>query len=116
MTLDIGGTTSNLHEPNQNFLFFTSSKLPARHSAYAKAKVGVKDNWNVQPGVFFQNQKKANQVLINAIAEVRFSEKKDFGVGFGAGYRVIDNDAAIAYLSSIFQVSKKPLNPRVLSN
>ena len=72
-TLDIGGTTSNLHQPNQNFLFFTSSKLPSRHSAYAKAKVGIKDNWNVQPGVFFQNQKKANQVLINANIEI---EKK----------------------------------------
>jgi type IX secretion system PorP/SprF family membrane protein len=102
-TLDIGGTTSNLHQPNQNFLFFTSSKLPSRHSAYAKAKVGIKDNWNVQPGVFFQNQKKANQVLINAIAEVRFSEKKDFGLGFGAGYRAIDNDAAIAYLSFLYK-------------
>ena len=102
-TLDIGGSTSNLHQPNQNFLFFTSSKLPARHSAYAKAKVAIKDNWNVQPGVFFQNQKKANQVLVNAIAEVRFSEKKDFGVGFGAGYRAIGNDAAIAYLSFLYK-------------
>jgi type IX secretion system PorP/SprF family membrane protein len=102
-TLDIGGTTSNLHQPNQNFLYFTSSKLPSRHSAYAKAKVGIKDNWNVQPGVFFQNQKKANQLLVNAIAEVRFSEKKDFGVGFGAGYRAIGNDAAIAYLSFLYK-------------
>ncbi len=102
-TLDIGGSTSNLHQPNQNFLFFTSSKLPARHSAYAKAKVAIKDNWNVQPGVFFQNQKKANQVLVNAIAEVRFSEKKDFGLGFGAGYRAIGNDAAIAYLSFLYK-------------
>jgi type IX secretion system PorP/SprF family membrane protein len=102
-TLDIGGSTSNLHQPNQNFLYFTSSKLPARHSAYAKAKVAIKDNWNVQPGVFFQNQKKANQVLVNAIAEVRFSEKKDFGVGFGAGYRAIGNDAAIAYLSFLYK-------------
>lgn len=102
-TLDIGGTTSNLHQPNQNFLFFTSSKLPARHSAYAKAKVAIKDNWNVQPGIFFQNQKKANQVLVNAIAEVRFSEKKDFGLGFGAGYRAIGNDAVIAYLSFLYK-------------
>ena len=102
-TLDIGGSTSNLHQPNQNFLFFTSSKLPARHSAYAKAKVAIKDNWNVQPGVFFQNQKKANQVLVNEIAEVRYSEKKDFGVGFGAGYRAIGNDAAIAYLSFLYK-------------
>ncbi|MBL0342984.1 MAG: type IX secretion system membrane protein PorP/SprF [Bacteroidetes bacterium] len=75
-TLDIGGSTSNLHQPNQNFLYFTSSKLPSRHSAYAKAKVGIKDNWNVQPGVFFQNQKKANQLLLVNAIEVRFSEKK----------------------------------------
>lgn len=102
-TLDVGATTSNLHEPNQNFLYFTSSKLPARHSAYAKAKVAIKDNWNIQPGVFFQNQKKANQLLINAIAEVRFSEKKDFGIGFGAGYRAIGNDATIAYLSFLYK-------------
>ena len=102
-TLDIGGSTSNLHQPNQNFLFFTTSKLPSRHSAYVKAKVGIKDNWNIQPGVFFQNQKKANQVLVNAIAEVRFKEKKDFGLGFGAGYRAIGNDAAIAYLSFLYK-------------
>lgn len=57
-TLDIGATTSNLHQPNQNFLYFTSSKLPMRHSAYAKAKIAVKDAWNVQPGVFFKIRKK----------------------------------------------------------
>lgn len=102
-TLDIGATTSNLHQPNQNFLYYTTSKLPSRHTAYAKAKVAIKDNWNVQPGVFFQNQKKANQLLINAIAEVRFKEKKDFGLGFGAGYRAIGNDAAIAYLSFLYK-------------
>lgn len=102
-TLDIGATTSNLHQPEQNFLYYTSSKLPARHSAYAKAKVAIKDNWNIQPGVFFQNQKKANQLLVNAIAEVRFAEKKDFGLGFGAGYRAIGNDAAIAYLSFLYK-------------
>lgn len=101
--LDIGGTTSNLHQPNQNFLYYTTSKLPSRHSAYAKAKVNIKDNWNVQPGVFFQNQQKANQVLVNAIAEVRFAEKKNFGLGFGAGYRAIGNDAAIAYLSFLYK-------------
>lgn len=102
-TLDIGGTTSNLHEPNQNFLYFTSSTLPSRHSAYAKAKVGIKENWNIQPGVFFQNQRKANQILINAIAEIRFKEKKNFGLGFGAGYRAFENDAAIAYLSFLYK-------------
>lgn len=101
--LDIGAATSNLHQPNQNFLYYTSSKLPARHAAYAKAKVNIKDNWNIQPGVFFQNQRKANQVLINAIAEVRFNEKKNFGLGFGAGYRAIGNDAAIAYLSFLYK-------------
>ena len=102
-TLDIGGTTSNLHQPEQNFLYYTTSKLPARHSAYAKAKIGIKDNWNIQPGVFFQNQKKANQLLVNAVAEVRFAEKKDFGLGFGAGYRAIGNDAAVAYLSFLYK-------------
>lgn len=102
-TLDIGGTTSNLHQPNQNFLYYTTSKLPARHSAYAKAKVAIKDNWNIQPGIFFQNQKKANQLLVNAIAEVRMGDKKDLGIGFGAGYRAIGNDAAIAYLSFLYK-------------
>ncbi len=102
-TLDIGGTTSNLHEPNQNFLYFTSSKLPARHSAYLKAKIAIKDAWNIQPGVFFQNQRKTNQVLVNAIAEVRVGDKKDLGVGFGAGYRALGNDAAIAYLSFLYK-------------
>jgi len=102
-TLDIGGTTSNLHQPEQNFLYNTSSKLPARHSAYAKAKVAINDAWNIQPGVFFQNQRKANQVLVNAIAEVRVGDKKEVGVGFGAGYRAIGNDAAIAYLSVLYK-------------
>lgn len=102
-TLDIGGTTSNLHTPEQNFLYLTKSDLPSRHSAYAKAKVGIKENWNIQPGVFFQNQRKANQLLVNAIAEVRFKQKKDFGLGFGAGYRVMENDAAIAYLSFLYK-------------
>ncbi|MCB0507824.1 MAG: PorP/SprF family type IX secretion system membrane protein [Chitinophagales bacterium] len=101
--LDIGATTSNLHTPNQNFLYFTTSELPARHSAYAKAKVNIKDNWNVQPGFYFQNQRKANEILVNTIAEVRFKEKKDFGLGFGAGYRAMGNDAAIAYLSFLYK-------------
>lgn len=102
-TLDVGASTSNLHQPDQNFLYYTTTKLPSRHTAYAKAKVGIKDNWNIQPGVFFQNQRKFNQVLINAVAEVRFAEKKDFGLGFGAGYRAMDNDAAIAYLSFLYK-------------
>ncbi|HQD12278.1 MAG TPA: PorP/SprF family type IX secretion system membrane protein [Chitinophagales bacterium] len=102
-TLDVGASTSNLHQPDQNFLYYSSTKLPSRHTAYAKAKVGIKDNWNIQPGVFFQNQRKFNQVLINAVAEVRFAEKKDFGLGFGAGYRAMDNDAAIAYLSFLYK-------------
>lgn len=102
-TLDIGGTTSNLHQPEQNFLYYTTSKLPSRHSAYAKAKIAIKDAWNVQPGVFFQNQRKANQILLNTIAEVRIGDKKDFGLGFGAGYRVMSNDAAIAYLSFLYK-------------
>lgn len=102
-TLDIGASTSNLHRPAQNFLYYTTSRLPSRHTAYAKAKVAIKDNWNVQPGVFFQNQRKFNQLLVNAIAEVRFGDKKDFGLGFGAGYRAIDNDAAIAYLSFLYK-------------
>lgn len=102
-TLDVGASTSNLHQPDQNFLYYTTTKLPSRHTAYAKAKVGIKDNWNIQPGVFFQNQRKFNQVLINAVAEVRFAEKKDFGLGFGVGYRAMDNDAAIAYLSFLYK-------------
>lgn len=102
-TLDIGGTTSNLHQPQQNFLYYTTSKLPMRHSAYAKAKIAIKEAWNVQPGVFFQNQRKANQILLNTIAEVRVGDKKDFGIGFGAGYRVMSNDAAIAYLSFLYK-------------
>jgi len=102
-TLDIGGTTSNLHQPEQNFLYYTTSKLPSRHSAYAKAKIAIKDAWNVQPGVFFQNQRKANQILLNTIAEVRIGDKKDFGLGFGAGYRAMSNDAAIAYLSFLYK-------------
>ncbi|HRB19874.1 MAG TPA: type IX secretion system membrane protein PorP/SprF, partial [Chitinophagales bacterium] len=61
------------------------------------------DNWNVQLGFFFQNQRKANQILVNAIAEVRFKEKKDFGLGFGLGYRAMDNDAAITYLSFLYK-------------
>jgi type IX secretion system PorP/SprF family membrane protein len=102
-TLDVGASTSNLHRPEQNFLYFTTTRLPSRHTAYAKAKVAVKDNWNIQPGVFFQNQRKFNQLLINAVAEVRFGDKKDFGIGFGAGYRAIDNDAAIAYVSFLYK-------------
>lgn len=101
--LDVGGSASNMHQPNENFLYYTSSKHPARYTAYAKAKVGIKDNWNIQPGVFFSNQKKFNQVLLNAIAEVRFGSSKDLGLGFGAGYRAVNSDAAIAYLSFLFK-------------
>jgi len=106
-SLDLGGTASNLHEPNQNFLYFSESKLPARYSAYAKAQIGIgkKDNWNLQPGVFYNFQNKANNILANAIAEVRFKENqkgKNFGLGFGAGYRIQDNDAAIAYVSVLY--------------
>ena len=49
-TLDIGATASNLHQPEQNFLYFTKSKMPARYTAYAKAKayIGKKGTWNLQ--------------------------------------------------------------------
>lgn len=106
-SLDIGGTFSNLHQPNQNFLFFSESKLPARYGAYTKAIIGFKknDNWNVQPGFFYNHQNKVNNILANAIAEVKFKQTqkgKDIGLGFGVGYRAQDNDAAITYLSLLY--------------
>jgi type IX secretion system PorP/SprF family membrane protein len=104
-TLDIGGTASNLHEPQQNFLYFTKSKMPARYTAYAKAKayIGKKGTWNLQPGFFYERQKKFDKMLVNAVAEVRFGDKKDLGIGFGAGYRINDNDAPIAYVSFLYK-------------
>ncbi|MFN8284579.1 MAG: PorP/SprF family type IX secretion system membrane protein [Chitinophagales bacterium] len=104
-TLDIGGTASNLHQPQQNFLYFTKSKMPARYTAYAKAKafIGKKGMWNLQPGFFYERQKKFNKMLVNAIAEVRFGDKKDVGIGIGAGYRINDNDAPIAYVSFLYK-------------
>jgi hypothetical protein len=94
-----------MHEPNQNFLYFSEDKLAARYTAYAKALVaiGKSDKWNIQPGVFYQRQRKFNNTLINSIAEYRFdnnSKGKSFGIGFGAGYRV--KDAAIAYVSFLY--------------
>jgi type IX secretion system PorP/SprF family membrane protein len=105
--LDIGGAASNLHEPNQNFLYFSESKLPARYTAYAKALVGLgkKDKWNIQPGVIYNFQNKASDILANLIAETRFKENdkgKSLGLGFGAGYRARDVDAAIAYVSVLY--------------
>lgn len=105
--LDIGGTASNLHEPNQNFLYFTESNLPARYGAYAKAIlfVGQQKKWNLQPGVFYNRQNKFNNILANAIAEVSFKENdkgKAFGLGFGAGYRAQSNDAVIGYLTLLY--------------
>ncbi|MCB9033778.1 MAG: PorP/SprF family type IX secretion system membrane protein [Chitinophagales bacterium] len=106
-SLDIGGTASNLHEPNQNFLYFTESTLPARYGAYAKAIlfVGQQKKWNLQPGVFYNRQNKFNNILANAIAEVSFKENdkgKAFGLGFGAGYRAQSNDAVIGYLTLLY--------------
>jgi hypothetical protein len=94
-----------MHQPNQNFLYFSEDKLAARYSVYAKARVaiGSSDKWNVQPGVFYQRQRKFNNTLINAVAEYRFdknSKGKSYGIGFGAGYRV--QDAAIAYVSFLY--------------
>jgi len=106
-SLDIGGAASNLHEPNQNFLYFSKSKLPARYTAYTKAQIGLgkSDKWNLQPAFIYNYQNKANNILVNAIAETRFKENdkgKTLGLGFGAGFRVQDVDAAIAYISILY--------------
>ena len=62
--------------------------MPARYTAYAKAKayIGKKGTWNLQPGFFYERQKKFNKMLLNAIAEVRLGDKRDLGIGFGAGF------------------------------
>lgn len=104
-SLDVGGSASNMHQPNQNFLYFSEDKLAARYEAYAKAlvAVGKSGKWNLQPGVYYQRQRKNNNSLINSIAEYRFdnnSKGKSFGIGFGAGYRV--KDAAITYVSFLY--------------
>lgn len=106
-SLDIGGAASNVHQPNQNFLYFSESKLPARYTAYAKALVGLgkSDKWNLQPAFIYNFQNKANNILVNAIAETKFKENnkgKTLGLGFGAGFRVQDVDAAIAYISVLY--------------
>lgn len=105
--LDLGGAVSNLHQPKQNFLYFSESKLPPRYTAYAKALIGLgkKDKWNLQPAVIYNFQNKANNILTSLIAETRFKENskgKTMGLGFGAGFRAQDKDAAIAYISVLY--------------
>ncbi len=102
--VDLGGTIWNPHQPKQNFLYFTESRLPMRYGAYTKARIelGKKEMWNLQPGFFFNRQNKVNNMLLNAIAEMQFA-KSNVGLGFGAGYRFESNDAAIAYLSVLYK-------------
>lgn len=102
--LDIGGALANLHQPNQSFLANSISKLPARYTSYIKAVIGFANNekWNLQPAFVYNFQNKAQNILVIANVETKFKETNKgnyFGLGFGAGYRIQDNDAMIANIS-----------------
>jgi len=105
--LDIGGAFANLHQPNQSFLNNSISKLPAKYTTYIKASVGFAHNekWSLQPAFVYNYQNKINNILLLANVETRFKETskgKTLGIGFGAGYRIKDNDALITNISILY--------------
>ena len=102
--LDIGAALANLHQPNQSFLANSVSRLPARYTSYIKAFIGFANNekWSLQPAFVYNFQNKAQNILVIANVETKFKETNRgnyLGLGFGAGYRIQDNDAMIANIS-----------------
>ncbi|MCO5247997.1 MAG: PorP/SprF family type IX secretion system membrane protein [Chitinophagales bacterium] len=99
--IDVGVSFFNINSPQYGFLSGADASVLPRTNAYAKANVDIgSSDWSFHPGVYFQNQNKAQETLLQSIFGVKLGKtnqdgNKDFELQFGPGYRI--NDAVVAY-------------------
>ncbi len=96
-SIDIGFSAFNLTSPNYNFLSGSEASVAPRMMAYTKASVNIgQSSWTFNPGVYYQNQNKAQETLIQSIFGVKVGESKVTELQFGPGYRI--GDAVVGYV------------------
>ncbi len=88
---------------NEQFASSVDSKLPGRLMFFAQGELGMKNpKLRLLPEILFMNQAKVNE--FNITTNVGYKVTPDFGLIFGAGYRI--SDAAIANLGFEFKGAK----------
>lgn len=96
-SIDVGFSAFNLTSPNYNFLSGSEASVAPRMMAYTKASVNIgQSSWTFNPGVYYQNQNKAQETLIQSIFGVKLGESKVTELQFGPGYRI--GDAVVGYV------------------
>jgi type IX secretion system PorP/SprF family membrane protein len=96
-TIDVGFSSFNLTSPKYSFLSGSEASVEPRMMAYTKANINLgKSNWTFNPGVYYQNQNKAQETLIQSIFGVKLGETKTTELQFGPGYRI--GDAVVGYV------------------
>src|SRR5690606_3039938 len=99
--IDFGVSAFNLTSPNYSFLSGAEANVAPRIMAYTKANIDLgQSNWTFNPGVYYQNQNKAQETLLQAIFGVKLGKGvegvKNTELQFGPGYRI--GDAVVAYV------------------
>lgn len=99
--IDFGVSTFNLTSPTYSFLSASEASVQPRVMAYTKANIDLgQSNWTFNPGVYYQNQNKAQETLLQAIFGVKLGKVvdglKNTELQFGPGYRI--GDAVVGYV------------------
>ena len=100
--IDVGISLFNINSPKYGFLSGADASVLPRTTVYTKANINLgSSNWAFHPGIFYQNQNKAQETLLQSIVGVKLGKKNEDGnkeieLQFGPGYRI--NDAVVAYL------------------
>ncbi|MCO5230897.1 MAG: PorP/SprF family type IX secretion system membrane protein [Chitinophagales bacterium] len=95
--IDLGVSSFNLTSPKYNFLSGSEATVAPRVMAYTKANIDLGASaWSFHPGVYYQNQNKAQETLLQTIFGVKLGESKNTQLQFGPGYRI--GDAVVGYV------------------
>lgn len=99
--IDVGFSAFNLTGPSFTFLSGSEASVAPRYMVYTKANVDLgQSNWTFNPGVYYQNQNKAQETLIQTIFGVKLGKVvdglKQTELQFGPGYRI--GDAVVGYV------------------
>lgn len=104
--LDLGFSAFNLTRPSYNFLSGSTAEVGQRLMAYGKADIQLgQSQWQFNPGVYYQNQDKAQQTLLQSLFTVGLGKEveglKETKLSFGPGYRI--GDAIVGYVGVIWK-------------
>ena len=97
-SFNVGFAAYHVNKPKYSFMNNSSERLSVRYSAFANAIIGQRNsNWSFLPGVYYQLQGKAQEILIGSSVKYCVSEGSDVTgfnkstyVSFGAYFRTKD--------------------------